>query len=148
MGGDLLVVRGALFDDPLHPAAYVGGTQQGPVGAVDPRGDRPGGCGEPDHGPRHLLPVLLREHYSSAGGNHPTRLRRRLDRPCLEGPEPLLTVDPPDGRDGGAGVAFDQAEEHTSELQSRPHLVCRLLLEKKKKRRSPRKSSTGNITVT
>src|SRR5690554_7497358 len=30
---------------------------------------------------------------------------------------------------------FDEAvrsEEHTSELQSRPHLVCRLLLEKKK----------------
>src|SRR5690554_7749666 len=25
-----------------------------------------------------------------------------------------------------------QSEEHTSELQSRPHLVCRLLLEKKK----------------
>src|SRR5436305_8557222 len=29
-----------------------------------------------------------------------------------------------------------RSEEHTSELQSRPHLVCRLLLEKKKKRRS------------
>src|SRR3989442_4713287 len=28
-----------------------------------------------------------------------------------------------------------RSEEHTSELQSRPHLVCRLLLEKKKKRR-------------
>src|SRR3989442_8570397 len=28
----------------------------------------------------------------------------------------------------------DRSEEHTSELQSRPHLVCRLLLEKKKKR--------------
>src|SRR5436305_3597049 len=27
----------------------------------------------------------------------------------------------------------DRSEEHTSELQSRPHLVCRLLLEKKKK---------------
>src|SRR5690554_7437576 len=27
---------------------------------------------------------------------------------------------------------FDRSEEHTSELQSRPHLVCRLLLEKKK----------------
>src|SRR5690554_873669 len=26
----------------------------------------------------------------------------------------------------------DESEEHTSELQSRPHLVCRLLLEKKK----------------
>src|SRR5690554_7044432 len=28
-----------------------------------------------------------------------------------------------------------RSEEHTSELQSRPHLVCRLLLEKKKKAR-------------
>src|SRR5436305_6832574 len=26
----------------------------------------------------------------------------------------------------------ERSEEHTSELQSRPHLVCRLLLEKKK----------------
>src|SRR5690554_7706735 len=32
-------------------------------------------------------------------------------------------IDPNQGR----------SEEHTSELQSRPHLVCRLLLEKKKK---------------
>src|SRR3989442_8896181 len=31
-----------------------------------------------------------------------------------------------------------RSEEHTSELQSRPHLVCRLLLEKKKK---PRRQS-------
>src|SRR3989442_10024778 len=30
-----------------------------------------------------------------------------------------------------------RSEEHTSELQSRPHLVCRLLLEKKKKRNQP-----------
>src|SRR5690554_7364554 len=29
-------------------------------------------------------------------------------------------------------VAGFRSEEHTSELQSRPHLVCRLLLEKKK----------------
>src|SRR5439155_11958313 len=28
----------------------------------------------------------------------------------------------------------DRSEEHTSELQSRGHLVCRLLLEKKKKK--------------
>src|SRR3712207_7588336 len=33
------------------------------------------------------------------------------------------------GRLGGAGV---RSEEHTSELQSRQYLVCRLLLEKKK----------------
>src|SRR3989442_8370759 len=28
-----------------------------------------------------------------------------------------------------------RSEEHTSELQSRPHLVCRLLLEKKKNKK-------------
>src|SRR3989442_5502395 len=37
---------------------------------------------------------------------------------------PLIDVTTPRAR----------SEEHTSELQSRPHLVCRLLLEKKKKR--------------
>src|SRR5690625_1333106 len=31
------------------------------------------------------------------------------------------------------GKAEERSEEHTSELQSRGHLVCRLLLEKKKK---------------
>src|ERR1041385_9479834 len=31
----------------------------------------------------------------------------------------------------------DRSEEHTSELQSRLHLVCRLLLEKKKKNTAP-----------
>src|SRR3989442_10862210 len=30
-------------------------------------------------------------------------------------------------------LTFKRSEEHTSELQSRPHLVCRLLLEKKKR---------------
>src|SRR5690554_7429783 len=30
-------------------------------------------------------------------------------------------------------VKLGRSEEHTSELQSRPHLVCRLLLEKKKR---------------
>src|SRR6202043_3906018 len=32
-------------------------------------------------------------------------------------------------------MAVVRSEEHTSELQSRPHLVCRLLLEKKKSSR-------------
>src|SRR5437870_9065537 len=31
-------------------------------------------------------------------------------------------------------VPWSRSEEHTSELQSRGHLVCRLLLEKKKQR--------------
>src|SRR5690554_7288607 len=40
----------------------------------------------------------------------------------------------------GIGVGLSgRSEEHTSELQSRPHLVCRLLLEKKKcETRTPR----------
>src|SRR5690606_41806341 len=32
------------------------------------------------------------------------------------------------------GILFTRSEEHTSELQSRENLVCRLLLEKKKHR--------------
>src|SRR5687768_18052403 len=44
---------------------------------------------------------------------------------------------PPELRDE-TGVVFGstRSEEHTSELQSRLHLVCRLLLEKKKRRRT------------
>src|SRR3712207_7383416 len=37
------------------------------------------------------------------------------------------------GGDGPAARPGDRSEEHTSELQSRQYLVCRLLLEKKKK---------------
>src|SRR3989449_4325340 len=36
----------------------------------------------------------------------------------------------------GSYAAFKRSEEHTSELQSRLHLVCRLLLEKKKTTRT------------
>src|SRR3989442_9252172 len=39
------------------------------------------------------------------------------------------------GRGGQQDRQCARSEEHTSELQSRPHLVCRLLLEKKKKKK-------------
>src|SRR5436305_8461126 len=48
---------------------------------------------------------------------------------------------PHDNKNSGQALAqilaekSNRSEEHTSELQSRPHLVCRLLLEKKKKMR-------------
>src|SRR3712207_9012923 len=49
--------------------------------------------------------------------------RRRADEPAGRHRLPVL-----------ARVATDlRSEEHTSELQSRQYLVCRLLLEKKKK---------------
>src|SRR3712207_7215609 len=41
-----------------------------------------------------------------------------------------------------AGLGPDRSEEHTSELQSRQYLVCRLLLEKKKKITTPPHRST------
>src|SRR5690349_22121402 len=48
----------------------------------------------------------------------------------------LLSLGGPDDRLAGvltgARDVFDRSEEHTSELQSRRDLVCRLLLEKKK----------------
>src|SRR5215216_7818461 len=47
----------------------------------------------------------------------------RVDRGCLEGPGDRL------GR-RRRGAAAARSEEHTSELQSPDHLVCRLLLEK------------------
>src|SRR5690554_7647214 len=42
-----------------------------------------------------------------------------------------------------------RSEEHTSELQSRPHLVCRLLLEKKKTPLSIKhKTKSNSLAVT
>src|SRR2546429_5923004 len=40
-----------------------------------------------------------------------------------------------------------RSEEHTSELQSRLHLVCRLLLEKKKKTEEQHRDETTNMSV-
>src|SRR5215510_13976232 len=65
------------------------------------------------------------------------------DRAADRGPATDGDDDPPDGQ--GAlrrrprrlrhrRAALSRSEEHTSELQSRGHLVCRLLLEKKKKK--------------
>src|SRR5690349_22546668 len=55
--------------------------------------------------------------------------------------------DPGHGQDGrGAALrpaASGRSEEHTSELQSRRDLVCRLLLEKKKKGYRPRLARTS-----
>src|ERR1041385_9404400 len=51
-----------------------------------------------------------------------TTLFRSVPSPCSRWPRPPWPVRPSSVR----------SEEHTSELQSRLHLVCRLLLEKKK----------------
>src|SRR5690554_7422606 len=86
-----------------------------------------------------------------------TTLFRSAERmpPPWRAPRPLLTT----ASDGGAatppladfvlvltdrpprGVQTLRSEEHTSELQSRPHIVCRLLLEKKKRRNRRRNTN-------
>src|SRR3712207_7630727 len=58
------------------------------------------------------------------GARQPAQSRGRHE--SVEG---LLRCGPDRGRNG---TGFDRSEEHTSELQSRQYLVCRLLLEKKK----------------
>src|SRR2546422_1645929 len=47
---------------------------------------------------------------------------------------PACDTRPHRAADPRAAAALSRSEEHTSELQSRLHLVCRLLLEKKKKK--------------
>src|SRR3712207_7064934 len=73
------------------------------------------------------LPILPR--VAPRGGAAPRRSRLRggisgvVDRPLRRRP----------GKPGGAlSRPLARSEEHTSELQSRQYLVCRLLLEKKK----------------
>src|SRR3712207_7258091 len=62
----------------------------------------------------------------------PVGIGDRRGRPALErtGQDTLLQVRGPVGQQDDAG----RSEEHTSELQSRQYLVCRLLLEKKKRK--------------
>src|SRR3712207_7392439 len=54
-----------------------------------------------------------------------------LRRPALQ--VPLAGERHGDGLGAGDDLGDRRSEEHTSELQSRQYLVCRLLLEKKKK---------------
>src|SRR2546429_5198064 len=49
------------------------------------------------------------------------------------------------GDDFIGGLRDERSEEHTSELQSRLHLVCRLLLEKKKKTARTRQTASTSL---
>src|SRR5207244_4761660 len=60
----------------------------------------------------------------------PPRRSRTKWRAHLFWPRPRILANRP----SGAANAHLRSEEHTSELQSPDHLVCRLLLEKKKAR--------------
>src|SRR5699024_12879297 len=79
-------------------------------------------CGQRDRGLD-----LVRARRPARSRAHPVGLRQSAaagDRGLRQGGSLLLPV----GRGGGTA---GRSEEHTSELQSRFDLVCRLLLEKK-----------------
>src|SRR2546422_3614787 len=67
---------------------------------------------------------------AAGGGPAPDLRPRLLDRPRDRRPV-RRRAEAPDVRDAREPGAPARSEEHTSELQSRLHLVCRLLLEKK-----------------
>src|SRR5438105_6119598 len=54
---------------------------------------------------------------------------------------------PTAARRGSSGSWSPRSEEHTSELQSRVDLVCRLLLEKKKKKNTTMGSVTQDLAL-
>src|SRR5947209_14338695 len=91
-------------------------------------------------GPAHLS--LLKSGNSVTVALDYGRVHAKLDRGVpLTVYTPLIVATPVAIGDAprDATVGFERSEEHTSELQSRQYLVCRLLLEKKK--------SSGTLTI-
>src|SRR5947209_8835232 len=68
------------------------------------------------------LPILVSRHV--AAGNLPVRALAGLSSNSHTRPPT------PGSAQGPVGRVWERSEEHTSELQSRQYLVCRLLLEK------------------
>src|SRR2546429_9989306 len=95
--------------------------------------------------------LMIRRPPRSTLFPYTTLFRSRLASRALDHRPPLLQVDAVDlpaalqggdrlPEEGGGQLVSEgyerrgeRSEEHTSELQSRLHLVCRLLLEKKKR---------------
>src|SRR3712207_7509667 len=98
------------------------------------------------HPPRSTLFPYTTLFRSARHRRHLARPQARRDDDCLTADVSLLRVHDPATRntpkagdgtiplddDAAATRGLSRSEEHTSELQSRQYLVCRLLLEKKK----------------
>src|SRR2546422_6830728 len=105
---------------------------------------------------------ILRGDYSKAGLDYSveqdwsayTPAEHALYRRLFERQSKLVPryacnewIDAIAGLDSAREIPRFRSEEHTSELQSRLHLVCRLLLEKKKKTKHP-PASTRSMHMT
>src|SRR5699024_12501121 len=76
--------------------------------------------------------LLFDVRHRQLGGGGPQRRQRRHEEAADAGGEPADGDAPARLSRAGASPSAGRSEEHTSELQSRFDLVCRLLLEKKK----------------
>src|SRR5215510_11386484 len=95
-----------------------------------------------EHGGRDVLErVVARgadEHADLSLGHLERELGDRdrvVGKALGDAVEPDHGAGPPVGGPEAGYPRLNRSEEHTSELQSRGHLVCRLLLEKKKKKK-------------
>src|SRR3989442_3291204 len=78
--------------------------------------------------PRRLARLCSEDRFPNANLGDLRSLHEEL-RELLVDAHGVLHGDSEGRRD----LHWERSEEHTSELQSRPHLVCRLLLDKKNK---------------
>src|SRR5258708_13908752 len=87
--------------------------------------------------PRSTLFPYTTLFRSACGSTAPMRISRTSrSRLRIVSATMILQTWPAQGASNVAARTLARSEEHTSELQSPDHLVCRLLLEKKKHRRS------------
>src|SRR6266498_5018467 len=138
-GGRKLILTGA-------PLAMLRGTSRmvRSLGAARPfllaAGVGTGPLPSEEEGDRHVLQLTAPDIVSetrtimSLLANLPAEALAALDRYDPDHEAPVLSPPANELRSiAGRRVYAPRSEEHTSELQSRPQLVCRLLLEKKKK---------------
>src|SRR2546430_15297787 len=78
--------------------------------------------------------LMIRRPPRSTLFPYTTLFRSRA--PCARAPAPSWNPDLFRGARGRRPPSAERSEEHTSELQSQSNLVCRLLLEKKKKKKN------------
>src|SRR5690625_5753199 len=78
---------------------------------------------------REVLPRECTGEHLPRAARRPSAPAQRSARHHDLGPAAVAALRP--ARSGRSSLRGARSEEHTSELQSRGHLVCRLLLEKK-----------------
>src|SRR5260370_14411150 len=80
--------------------------------------------------------------YTTLFRSHEGEEKPRMTRIRADGPFHVVCFYP---RVSASSADKNRSEEHTSELQSHLNLVCRLLLEKKKKKKTERNKTMPHI---